>query len=171
MAPLLAPKVAMAASATTTNKPEFAIKDCNNNQTLSDHVCKTTSDQSHDTVPDSPIKIPFRALAVTTATTQISALVFCLAWSIRFNFYESTATHCRVANYLPSLSATLDFTPQRDVWRACIGMAGVPRCFIAYLYYKLIYGSRALFTLQLIEIGALLGLSIVDSIRYFGKYR
>lgn len=115
------------------------------------------------------ITIPFQSLALTTATSQISSLVFCLAWSVRFNFYESTATHCRVDNYLPSLSATLDFTPQRDVWRACIGLSGIPRYFIAYLYYRLIYRSNVLLWFHWIEISALIGLSIVDSIRYFGK--
>lgn len=116
------------------------------------------------------LKIPFQSLAVTTATTQISSLVFCLAWSVKFNFYESTATHCRVDNYLPSLSATLDFTPQRDVWRTCIGLSGVPRYFIAYLYYQIIFKSKPLLWLHWIEISALIGLSIVDSIRYFCKY-
>lgn len=114
------------------------------------------------------IDVPFQSLALTTATFQISSLVFCLAWSIRFNFYESTATHCRVDNYLPSLSATLDFTPQRDVWRACIGLSGMPRYFIAYLYYKIIFKSKLLIFLHWLEVTALIGLSIVDSIRYFG---
>ena len=116
------------------------------------------------------LKLPFQSLAVTTATTQISSLVFCLAWSVKFNFYESTATHCRVDNYLPSLSATLDFTPQRDVWRTCIGLTGVPRYFIAYLYYQIIFKSKSLLWLHWIEISALIGLSIVDSIRYFCKF-
>lgn len=115
------------------------------------------------------LRVPFQSLAVVTATSQISALVFCLAWSIRFNFYESTATHCGVDNYLPSLSATLDFTPQRDVWRSCIGLSGVPRYFIAYLYHKIIFESQLLLALHWVEVTALIGLSIVDSIRYFGK--
>ena len=115
------------------------------------------------------LRIPFQSLAVTTATCQISSLVFCLAWSVRFNFHESTATHCRVNNYLPSLSATLDFTPQRDVWRSCIGLSGIPRYFIAYLYYLIIFKSKTLLFLHWIEISALIGLSIVDSIKYFGK--
>lgn len=115
------------------------------------------------------LSISFRFIAITTATLQISSLVFCLAWSIKFNFYESIATHCRVNNYLPSLSATLDFTPQRDVWRTCIGLSGTPRFFISYLYYKLIFRSKLLLFQHVLEISALIGLSIVDSIRYFGK--
>jgi hypothetical protein len=138
-----------------------------------DHVAATRL--GHGREPrvgqDIPIelKLPFQSIAVTTATTQISSLVFCLAWSVKFNFYESTATHCRVDNYLPSLSATLDFTPQRDVWRTCIGLSGVPRFFIAYLYYHIVYKSTTLLWLHWIEILALIGLSIVDSIRYFSK--
>lgn len=124
----------------------------------------------HISISSFDLRIPFQTLAVTTATAQISSLVFCLAWSVKFNFYESTATHCRVHNFLPSLSATLDFTPQRDVWRTCIGLSGVPRYLIAYMYYHNIYQSRPLLWLHCIEITALMGLSIVDSIRYFGKY-
>lgn len=117
-----------------------------------------------------PVSLPFQSLAIATATSQISSLVFCLAWSIKFNFYESTATHCRVDNFLPSLSATLDFTPQRDVWRSCIGLAGVPRFFIAYLYYTIVFRSKTLLFLHWLEVSALIGLSIVDSLRYFGKF-
>lgn len=112
-------------------------------------------------------RFSFQSLASATATSQISALVFCLAWSVRFNFYESTATHCMVENYLPSLSATLDFTPQRDVWRSCIGLSSLPRYFIAYLYYKVVFKSFPLLCLHWLEITALIGLSIVDTIRYF----
>ena len=119
--------------------------------------------------PPESFSIPFRIIAITTATLQISSLVFCLSWSIKFNFYESIATHCRVDNYLPSLSATLDFTPQRDVWRTCIGLSGKPRFFISYLYYKLIFKSRFLLCAHILEVLALIGLSIVDSIKYFGK--
>lgn len=127
--------------------------------------------QSHSfyTMNSSRIKIPFQELAIATATAQISSLVFCLAWSIKFNFHESTATHCRVDNYLPSLSATLDFTPQRDVWRAFIGLTSPPRYFIAYLYYRIIFRSKILLFLHWLEVTALIGLSMVDSMRYFGK--
>lgn len=121
-------------------------------------------------VPDDCFfRLPFQIIALVTATAQISSLVFCLAWSIKFNFYESTATHCHVDNYLPSLSATLDFTPQRDVWRACIGLSSMPRYFIAYLYCRLIYNSKVLLYLHWTEVSALIGLSIVDSIKYFCK--
>jgi len=116
------------------------------------------------------LEIPFQPLALLTATSQISSLVFCLVWSVKFNFRESTATHCRVDNYLPSLSATLDFTPQRDVWRACIGLSGMPRYLIAYLYHKMIFNSQVLLFLHWTEITALIGLSIVDSLRYFSKF-
>lgn len=130
---------------------------------------KTTNSLSSIQSHSKSFKISFRLLAIITATLQISSLVFCLSWSVKFNFYESIATHCRVDNYLPSLSATLDFTPQRDVWRTCIGLSGTPRFFISYLYYKLVFRSGFLLFLHLTEISALIGLSIVDSIKYFGK--
>lgn len=131
-----------------------------------DSLASSIPDTAH---PFGSFEIPFQSLAIATATLQISSLVFCLSWSIKFNFYESIATHCRVDNYLPSLSATLDFTPQRDVWRTCIGLSGAPRIFISYLYYKLIFRSKILLFIHLLEIFALIGLSIVDSIKYFSK--
>lgn len=130
-------------------------------------ISKKQQSQQQQQQQESSVRIPFQSLALTTATCQISALVFCLSWSIRFNFYESTATHCRVPNYLPSLSATLDFTPQKDVWRACIGLTGAPRYFISYLYYRIYFKSRFLLALHWLEVTALIGLSIVDSIKYF----
>lgn len=140
------------------------------NESFYDNINLTDNNSDTGSISLYDLRISFKTLAVTTATTQISSLVFCLAWSVKFNFYESTATHCQVANYLPSLSATLDFTPQRDVWRTCIGLSGVPRYLIAYLYYKIIFESKPLLWLHWIEITALIGLSIVDSIRYFSKY-
>lgn len=121
-------------------------------------------------IDDEQITISFKSMALTTATCQISALIFCLVWSVKFHFKESTATHCRVTNYLPSLSATLDFTPQRDVWRTCIGLFGLPRYIIAYLYFRLIFRSRIVLLLNWAEMTSLIGLSIVDSIRYFGEF-
>lgn len=115
------------------------------------------------------LEIPFPLLAIPTATVQISSLVFCLSWSIKFNFHESTATHCRVENYLPSLSATLDFTPQREIWRACVCLTGFPRFLISYLYYKLVFKSKFLLSIHWLEIVSLIGLSIIDSVRYFRK--
>lgn len=114
-----------------------------------------------------PVCISFKTLALVAATCQIFALIFCLTWSIKFNFYESTATHCHVSNFLPSVSATLQFTPQKDIWITAIGIVSGGRYFIAYFYYKLVYYSKSLFVLHCLEITALLGLSVVDSLKYF----
>lgn len=137
----------------------------NNNSAISES--KTPSFTDNEYSAKFPVRIPFKCVALITGTCQIFALVFCLTWSIKFNFYESTATHCHVVNFLPSISATLEFTPQRDIWITVIGLFSGLRYFIAYLYYQLIYRSKWLFALHCLEITALLGLSIVDSLRFF----
>lgn len=147
--------------------------DFNNNESSCNNYHYTTtvvnSQTNRNKSQQDILEIPFPLLVIPTATVQISSLVFCLSWSIKFNFHESTATHCRVENYLPSLSATLDFTPQREIWRACVCLTGFPRFLISYLYYKLVFKSRFLLSIHWLEIISLIGLSIIDSVRYFRK--
>lgn len=63
--------------------------------------------------------------------------LFVVIWSIFFDFRASTATHCRVPNFLPSISAAIGgFTPQRYIWRICITLHAAPRFFYATGYYN-----------------------------------
>ncbi|CAL1538960.1 unnamed protein product [Lymnaea stagnalis] len=105
------------------------------------------------------------------------ATFFCVVWSVFYDFEKSTATHCKVRNYLPSISAAIGgFTPQRYVWRVCIALHATPRFMIAVAYYnfhtsvnvgknnELYKGIAALTSLcHIIEVGALVGLTYISS--------
>ncbi|KAG7197481.1 hypothetical protein KM043_013329 [Ampulex compressa] len=54
-----------------------------------------------------------------------------------YNFEHSTSTHCKVYNFLPSVSASIGhYRPQRDVWKIAIAMQGLVRIFVLLMYYR-----------------------------------
>lgn len=82
-------------------------------------------------------RVHFSSLSNVVAGLPFFATLFCVAWSVYFNFEESTATHCRVPNYLPSISAAIGgYIPQRNVWRICIALHAFPRFLIAVAYFR-----------------------------------
>ena len=115
--------------------------------------------------------ISFSKLAIFTVALPLCGFMFCIIWSLAYNFVESTSTHCGVQNYLPSVSASIgSFSPQKFVWRFTIAVHSAPRYLVSFIYYFLIHGSKSLLWLNLVEISALLGLTVVSSTEIFCKY-
>lgn len=125
------------------------------------------------------IKLKFPHFAVLTVGLPFNAFIFCVHWSTVYNFRESTATHCQVDNYLPSVSAAIgSFSPQKWVWMAAILLHYVPRLHIARLYYSyhrsvLNHTSlrlvRATWLLNVVEVTCLVGLTLVSSTDFYRK--
>lgn len=119
------------------------------------------------------LRIPFGKLAWVTVSLPLFSFIFCVIWSVLFNFDKATFTHCKVDNYLPSISAAIgNFSPQRDVWRTAIGTHALPRLLVAskyYSFYKAVLYKWAHFLaaiacwLTVIENLALVGLTFVSS--------
>lgn len=126
------------------------------------------------------LKIPFNKFAWVTVSLPLLAFLFCVLWSVAYNFEHSTSTHCHVFNILPSISAAIgNFSPQREVWQLAIGLHALPRIIVAFMYKK--YHTEVLYpwayslstlacTLNIIENVCLVGLSFWTSSENYRKY-
>lgn len=85
---------------------------------------------------DVKLKIKLKNLSWIILSLPLFAFASCILLSVCLHFEGSTATHCKVPNYLPSISAAIgDYTPQRYIWRICIALHCSPRLIVAPLYY------------------------------------
>eukprot|EP00794_Sanderia_malayensis_P007387 gene7387-8207_t len=125
----------------------------------------------------------FYGLKVLTLTKIISpipalSMFLCVSVSLLLHWEESTETHCKVANYLPSISAAIGgFAPQRYIWRLGIALHCGPRFLVALAYhtfYKQLTKqiwinnlARLAAFLNITELLSLLGLSYVSSTENF----
>lgn len=118
-------------------------------------------------------------LTVGTLLLPLSALLFCLIWSLLMDFEATTGTHCEVDEFAPSISAVIGSKiPQKYVWNICIAIHSAPRFLFSTLYAhflqeRLTLGSytgklvKVNFFLNFAENFSLLGLSFVPSSEWF----
>lgn len=133
--------------------------------------------------PQSPIFcISFNVFAMWICSLPLASLLACVAISILWHFDETTRTRCKVANYLPSISASIGgHMPETFIWRVGIALHCLPRVLIvpyslhkyfsaaAERKYKLKTWWFSLLNLtasvlHLLENGALIVLTYISSI-------
>ena len=120
--------------------------------------------------------LSLRFLSFITFLLPISALSFCLVWSIIIDYDKATYTHCEVTEILPSISAVIGgFSPQKFVWSLSIALVAGPRFIFSKIYqnYLLNYCPSKIravnfnYLLNTVEILSLMTLSFVPSAELF----
>ncbi|XP_065215616.1 post-GPI attachment to proteins factor 2-like isoform X2 [Planococcus citri] len=116
---------------------------------------------------------PLSKLIWCTISLPFFAFIFCVVWSILYNFEETTFTHCKVWNFLPSISAAIgNHMTQYIVWVTAVTLHSGPRFLFISIYYryylKMIkhqkqYIAKVACTLNVIENISLLGLTYLSS--------
>ncbi|XP_053957536.1 post-GPI attachment to proteins factor 2-like isoform X1 [Anastrepha ludens] len=125
--------------------------------------------------------IPFGKVAIGVVSLPLGSFIFCVVWSLFFEFDRSTSTHCDVPNYLPSISAAIgNYEPQKTVWRLAITLQLPARLAVTKIYlqyYKdTIRRNRRIYAaiaclLSMVENFALLSLSLWTSLDNYPIHR
>ncbi|XP_075153216.1 post-GPI attachment to proteins factor 2-like [Haematobia irritans] len=126
-------------------------------------------------------RVAFPKIAISAISLALGAFLFCIIWSVVFDFERATFTHCDVKNYLPSISAAIgNYEPQKSVWRIAIILHLPARLAVSHIYYKYykeqIRRNRRIFaqiavSLNVIENIALLSLSLWTSSDSYEMHR
>ncbi|XP_060792222.1 post-GPI attachment to proteins factor 2 [Neoarius graeffei] len=86
------------------------------------------------------VRLPFTIFILGTVSLPFFGFITCVVLSLIYHFNEATYTHCQVNNYLPSISAAISLTPQRYIWRFCVGLHSAPRFLIVVTYFSFYRG-------------------------------
>ncbi|XP_028155538.1 post-GPI attachment to proteins factor 2-like [Diabrotica virgifera virgifera] len=126
-------------------------------------------------------RVPFEKFCLSLVGIPFVALIFCIFYSVLFNFESATYTHCEVYNMLPSISAAIgSFSPQREIWQMAIAVHAVPRFIIAWQYLHLhfsvlhaqdIWIAQVAFFLNIVENFSLIVLSFFVSSQNYAVHK
>ncbi|XP_062867294.1 post-GPI attachment to proteins factor 2 isoform X2 [Trichomycterus rosablanca] len=100
---------------------------------------------------DKPLfRVNLSIFSVVIVCLPLIGFFACITLSILYHYNEATYTHCQVNNYLPSVSAAISLTPERYIWRFCIGLHSAPRLLISTTYFNFYRGRFARQTMDLL---------------------
>jgi hypothetical protein len=104
-----------------------------------------------------------------------SGFVICFGLAIVMHWSQVVKNHCRVWEFLPSVSAVIgDHKPEMNVWRVAIALGSGPRFVSSLLNYKILVDSlasqksliKSALVVDLLRIGAAGGWTYISSSEY-----
>ncbi|XP_050299413.1 post-GPI attachment to proteins factor 2-like [Anthonomus grandis grandis] len=126
------------------------------------------------------VRVSFTKVIVLVMCFPLLAFLFCIIYSVIFNFEKATYTHCQVFNFLPSISAAIgNFSPQREIWQTAMTLQLFPRILVAREYlnhhHKMLHSEHMwmgymAFILNIVENISLITLSFFTSSRYYAVH-
>ncbi|XP_038055301.1 post-GPI attachment to proteins factor 2-like [Patiria miniata] len=124
--------------------------------------------------PSRALYISMSAATIFTTGTMAVGFLLCIGLALLVNYKSSIATHCRVPNFLPSISAAIALPPSCYIWRLSVMLTTVQR-LLAIRYHHMQYAgvktSRAWYPVlcnacamaELLENLSLIALTCVSS--------
>ena len=106
------------------------------------------SEESHSRLlaPKPLVSITIPQMLIFTCGAPLLAMTLVITIAITYHHRQATQTHCRVSNWLPSISAAVSgLDPELPLWRFLIGLHIGPRFILVSLYrsfFKSHFGSR-----------------------------
>ncbi|ENN73716.1 post-GPI attachment to proteins factor 2 [Dendroctonus ponderosae] len=126
------------------------------------------------------LRVSFTKVIVLVMCFPLLAFLFCIIYSVIFNFENATYTHCQVYNALPSISAAIgNFSPQREIWQTAMTLQLFPRILVAREYlnhhHKMLHSKNMwmgylAFILNIVENISLITLSFFTSSKFYAVH-
>ncbi|XP_071949445.1 post-GPI attachment to proteins factor 2-like [Antedon mediterranea] len=88
--------------------------------------------------------LSIKTVIVATSATMLVSFFLSIWLAMVYNYESAIGTHCKVANYLPSVSAAISIEPSCYVWRIAIALCSPTRLALAFMHFMYFYNySRA----------------------------
>ncbi|XP_072039481.1 LOW QUALITY PROTEIN: post-GPI attachment to proteins factor 2-like [Amphiura filiformis] len=85
---------------------------------------------------DSILTLRLRRFVFAVVSLPLCAFISCVIISLCKDFEEVNRTHCKVYNFLPSISSSIgNNSPQTYIWRLGVAFHLTPRLILAFSYY------------------------------------
>ncbi|XP_033118434.1 post-GPI attachment to proteins factor 2-like [Anneissia japonica] len=84
-----------------------------------------------------------KTVIIATSSLMLGSFILSIWLALVYNYESAIGTHCKVANYLPSVSAAISIQPSCYVWRITIALCSPTRLMLAYMHFIYFYNHQS----------------------------